>query len=64
MTRRAVVLCALLWLVANNEYYHSVRINTDALAMLPEDGNLSGLHSVTLDCADEGTGSLPAQDED
>ena len=45
--RRAVVLHALQWLVAKSKYYCSIRINADALAMLPADGDLSGLHSVT-----------------
>ena len=62
--RRAVVLCALQWLIANNKYYRNVHINPDALSMLPEDGDLSGLQSVTLDSADEDTESPPAQDED
>ena len=61
--RRAVVHCALQWLVANNKYYRSVHINADALAMLPEDGDLSGLHSVMISSADEDTGSLSSQDE-
>ena len=29
--------------------YLNVRINVDALTLLPEDGNLNGLHSITLD---------------
>ena len=43
--RRAVVLRALQWLLTNNKYYRGVRLNPDALALLPEDGNLTGLHS-------------------
>ena len=46
--RRAVVLCALQCFIANTKYYCNVCINPDPLAMLPEDGDLSGLHSVTL----------------
>jgi hypothetical protein len=61
--RRAIVLHALQWLVANNKYYRNIHINPDALAMLPEDGNLSGLHSVTLDSTDADTESPLAQDE-
>ena len=38
--RRVVILRALQWLLANNQYY---RISPDALALLPEDGNLTGL---------------------
>ena len=44
--RRVVVLRALQWLLANNQYY---RINPDSPALLPDDGNLTGLDSVTLD---------------
>ena len=43
--RRAIVLHALQWLHTNNKYYHSVNLNPDALALLPKDGNLTGLHS-------------------
>ena len=46
---RSVVHHALQWLLANNRYYLNVRINVDALALLPEDGNLNRLHSITLD---------------
>ena len=51
--RRSVVLGALQWLIGNNKYYRSVTIESDALALLPEDGNISGLCAVTLDTADE-----------
>ena len=51
--RRAVVLRALQWLLANNKYYRSVRIDPDALALLPEDGDLTGLRSVTLETTDD-----------
>ena len=47
--RRSVVLRALQWLVANNIYYHNVHIDPSALALLPEDDDLSGLHSMTVD---------------
>ena len=59
--RRAIVLRALQWLVANNKYYRNVRINPEALAMLPEDGDLSGLYSVSLDSME---GSPETLDED
>ena len=61
--RRGVVLQALQWLLANNRYYLSVRINLDALALLPEDGNLTGLHSATLDSTIDDPEPLSAQDE-
>ena len=49
--RRAVVLRALQWLVAHNQYYHSVgvTIDTTALHQLPQDGNISHLVSVAED---------------
>ena len=62
--RKAVVLHALQWLVTNNKYYRNVRINPEALAMLPDNGDLSGLHSVSLDSTEDDTGSTSAQDED
>ena len=62
--RRGVVLHALQWLLAKNKYYLNVRINLDALTLLPEDGNLTGLHSVTLDSTIDDPESLSAQDED
>ena len=62
--RRSTVLGALQWLLANNKYYRSIHINPDALAMLPEDGDLSGLHSVTVNSTDGDTESPPAQEED
>lgn len=46
--RRSVVLRALQWLVANNTYYCNITINNEVLAQLPEDGDLSGLHSIVL----------------
>ena len=61
--RRAVVLRALQWLVANNKYYHNVRINPEALEILPEDGDLSGLHSVSLDSMEDDT-ETQHEDED
>ena len=62
--RRAIVLRALQWLVANNKYYRSVHINHETLAMLPEDGDVSGLHSVPLDSTEEDSESPSTQDED
>ena len=59
-----MVLCALQWLLANNKYYRSVRVNLEALAMLPEDEDLSGLHSVTLNSTEEAAESQPTQEED
>ena len=51
--RRSVVLGALQWLIENNKYYRSVTIDSDALALLPEDGDISRLCAVTLDTPDE-----------
>ena len=50
---RSVVLRALQWLLANNIYYRNVHIDSDALALLPEDGNLTGLCSMTLESSDD-----------
>ena len=44
---RSRVLSALQWLRANNVYYCRVHINPEALALLPEDGDISGLTSMT-----------------
>ena len=49
--RRSVVQRALQWLLENNIYYRNVHIDPDALALLPEDADLSGLRSmITLPC--------------
>ena len=48
--RRRVVLRALEWLVANNTYYRHITINA---AQLPEDGDLSGLCTVTVVASSE-----------
>ena len=53
LVRRSVVLRALQWLLANNIYYRNVHIDSDALALLPEDGNLTGLCSMTLESSDD-----------
>ena len=47
--RRSVVQRALQWLLENNIYYHNVHIDPDALALLPEDADLSGLRSMMVD---------------
>ena len=44
--RRSVVLRELQWLLAN---CRKVRIDPDALPLLPEDGDLTGLCSMTLE---------------
>ena len=46
---------ALQWLVVNNKYYRNVGINPEALDILPQDGDLSGLHSVFLDSMEDDT---------
>ena len=61
---RGVVLHALQWLLANNRYYLNVCINVDALALLPEDGNLNRLHSITLNSTIDDPEPLSAQNED
>ena len=62
--RRSVVLCALQWLLANNIYYRNVRIDPDAIAVLPEDGDLTGLHSMTLESSDDDQELPSLQDVD
>ena len=62
--RRSVVLCALQWLLANNIYYRNVWIDSDAIAVLPEDGNLTGLHSMTLESSDDDQELPSSQDVD
>ena len=62
--RRSVVHHALQWLLANNRYHLNVRINVDALALLPEDGNLNRLHSITLNLTIDDPEPLSAQNED
>jgi len=62
--RRSVVLHALQWLLAKNIYYRNVRIDSDALALLPEDGDLTGLCSTTLELSDDDQELSPPQDVD
>ena len=62
--RRSVVLCALQWLLANNIYYLNVQIDPDAIAVLPEDGYLTGLHSMTLESSDDDQELPSPQDVD
>ena len=47
------MLRALQWLLANNIYYRNFRIDPDALALLPEDGDLTSLRSVTVETNDQ-----------
>ena len=56
------MLRALQWLLANNIYYRNVRIDPDAFTLLPEDGDITGLHSVTLESP--GQEIPPTQSED
>ena len=51
--RRSVVLLALQWLLSNNIYYRNIRMDPNALALLPEDGNLTGLCTMTLESSDD-----------
>ena len=62
--RRAVVEQALTWLLQNNRYYRAnqVHLNQDALAQLPEDGDLSTLTSVPV--GPPSTQQPPPSDED
>ena len=56
------MLAALQWLKTNNKYYHSITIDHQAVAQLPEDGDVTGLHAVTVDTADEAEEDQPTQD--
>ena len=47
--RQTVVLHALQWLVVNNKYYKDIRINTKTLEILPEDGDLTDLQSISVE---------------
>ena len=60
--RRSRVLSALQWLQANNVYYRNVTINHDSLALLPEDGDISGLTSVTCECTSSEDQSFAADE--
>ena len=62
--RRAVVLRALQWLLVNNKYYNHILINIEALMLLPEDGELSGLQSVSLESTSEDVEESFGQSED
>ena len=46
--RRSVVLGALQFLIANNIYFRNISINSDNLALLPEDGNIFDEHITRL----------------
>ena len=52
--RRNVVHRALQWLVINNKYYRAlhVQIDANALAHLPQDGNLSNLTTIAVESTD------------
>ena len=62
--RRSVVLHALQWLKQHNKYYHSIRIDFEALSQLPVDGDLTGLKSVEDPVLDEDEEQQPGDDKD
>ena len=41
------------WLIAHNIYYRNVNINHNVLALLPDDGDLSGLTTITVSSHEE-----------
>ena len=51
--RKSVVLNALQWLITNNIYYRDVSINHDVLNLLPNDGDLCGLTTMTVNTEEE-----------
>ena len=58
------MLRTLQWLVANNIYYLNVHIDLSAFALLPEDDDLSGLHSMTVDLPSDDSELSSTQDMD
>ena len=65
--RRSVVHRALEWLVTHNIYYcaNQIHISQDALAVLPQDGNLSNVATVTTPCPPQGEDEVtPAQGDE
>ena len=51
--RKSVVLHALQWLITNNIYYRNVTINFDVLNLLPNNGDLCGLTTMTVNSEEE-----------
>ena len=47
--RRSVVLHAMQWLTVNNMYYRNVTIDHDTLALLPVDGHLSVIVTMSVE---------------
>ena len=58
------MLRALQWLLVNNIYYRNICIDPDAIAVLSEDGDLTGLHSMTLESSDDDQKLPSPQDVD
>ena len=58
------MLSALQWLRLNNIYYCNVIIDHDSLALLPEDGDISGLTSVTYESTNDDSNQYSVADED
>ena len=61
--RRSVVLAALQFLISNNIYFCNISINSNHLALLPEDGNIFDQHinrieSEFLDLPDRSEGNV------
>ena len=62
--RRSKVLHALQWLIANNIYYCCIQLDQDALSVLPEDGDISSLVSVTVQPPPDISNEQPVEPED
>ena len=62
--RRSKVLHALQWLIANNIYYRCIQLDQDALSVLPEDGDISNLVSVTVQPPPDISNEQPVEPED
>ena len=59
--RRSVVLQALEWLVRNNVYYQDVTIDQNVLALLPVDGHLTAIQTITVSSNEV---DMPAREDD
>ncbi|THU88625.1 hypothetical protein K435DRAFT_612718, partial [Dendrothele bispora CBS 962.96] len=48
LVRRQKILDALIWLKANNRFYHDIEIDLDALSTYPDTGDVGGLPPVPV----------------
>ena len=62
--RRLVVLRALEWLVENNIYYRNIIIDHNVLALLPTDGELTSIRTMTVSASSSEVDTPPMNDND